>query len=309
MKQCLSCGEKVFGKRPMHPRCIKKVFNTRAVPMLILYPEDLPPQPLLPMSNISLSSLQPEIPIIHLRKDRRLRRSGRLPVYTLKLPLRMIKNLTQNQNLCMTIASRLNVPIPAQTLMSLDDENKGKFGLLIKHFDRDREGNKLRQKSLLEIMGKNNRHDTSLEEIGNKIKRISEVPGLAVQLFLEMVMFSFIIGHSDLHMEKFSVLYEDKKKNVRLAPMQDLLCTKLLYPVEPDFAIPMMGKTENLTGQDFKTFSQHLGIHPKAYNKIFLRFFEGKRGITRAIRHSFLEMDEQLKFSELVNERFKRLMT
>jgi serine/threonine-protein kinase HipA len=189
------------------------------------------------------------------------------------------------------------------TLITLSDNTTA---YLIRRCGREKD-QKLLCKTFSQILGKEDKHDGTLEEIGEKIKRISEIPGLDVQLFFEMVLLSFILGHGDLHLDKFSVFY-DEKKIVRLAPLEDMASTKLFRPDEPDFAMPMMGKTNDITGSDFQEFARHLKIYPKSYDKMFLRFFKGKRLIGRRIKHSALEMDEKLTLSDIVNERFKRLL-
>jgi hypothetical protein len=72
--------------------------------------------------------------------------------------------------------------------------------------------------------------------------------------------------------------------------------------------MPMLGKTNDISGKDFQEFARFLKIYPKSYDKMFMRFFKGKRLIGRRIKNSNLDIDKKLALSDIVNERFKRLL-
>lgn len=304
MIRCLSCGEKLYGDAVMHLPCNKRVYDTEYVPDLDVSLDGIPMEPDRSMEKFSVSNVQTSVPLIFQRRQKKLElgTAGKYD-FMLKLPVFTIPTLTQNQNLCMTIAGRLGVPVPAHSLIPLGPKD---HAFIVKRYDTI-EGQIKRVKTFDRILEKEDIHSGSLEEIGEKILRTSEIPGLDVQFFFEMVLLSFLIGHSDLHFKKFAVLYDDTRE-VRLAPLEDLVSTKMFHPDEEDFAIPMMGKTDNITGSDFKAFSGHLRIPAKSYERIFLRYFKGKRLIGNRLKHSVLETDDRIKFSDITNDRFKRLL-
>jgi len=57
--------------------------------------------------------------------------------------------------------------------------------------------------------------------IGNKLRQISAVPGLDVQLFFERVVFNFLIGNGDGHFKNYSVSYH-RQREIRLSPAYDI---------------------------------------------------------------------------------------
>lgn len=304
MKRCLSCGEKLYGDAVMHLPCNKRVYDSEYVPELDISLDDIPMEPDRSAEKFSVSNVQTTVPLVFRRRAKKLELGNAKEYdYLLKLPVFTIPTLTQNQNLCMTIASRLGVPVPVHSLIPL---GTGAHACIVKRYDMVY-GEKKRVKTFDRILEKENIHAGSLEEIGEKIRRTSEIPGLDVQLFFEMVLLSFLIGHSDLHFKKFAVLYDDTRE-VRLAPMEDLVSTKMFRPDEEDFNIPMMGKTAGITGSDLKAFSAHLKIPAKSYDRIFIRFFKGKRVIGNRLKHSVLETDDRIAFSDITNDRFKRLL-
>ena len=305
MKQCLRCGEKIYGTTLLHPPCAKMVFGVNYLPVVDLEPDEIPvPQP-LENGRQSISFVQPEIHLTFNRYFKEMEKKGRKPGYIFKPAVEGIPRVPELQNLALGIAARLGIAVPRHSLIRLKDGST--TGLILKRFDRIK-GEKIRTKTFTRLLNKEHIHDGSLEDIGAKIWKISQIPGLDVQLFFEMILLSFLIGHSDLHFDKFSILY-DEKRNVRLAPMKDLVSTKLLFPNEDDFALPMLGKTDNITGDDLAAFARHLDIPQKAYDKMVLRFFDGKRSIGRLIKHSILDMNDKIKFEDIVNDRFKRLLT
>ncbi len=283
---------------------MRRVFAVEYFPALQLDSDELPVSPAKPTDDwFSVSQLQPLLQVTFNRKEKFLEKKGRKPDYTLRMPLDFLPTLTSNQNLCMTIASRLGVLIPPHCLIPLETNG---YACISQRFDRVDE-EKLTRKSFDRILDRSDCYAGTVEEIGEKIRKTSEIPGLDVQLFFEMILLSFIIGHNDLHLKKFSVLYCNKR-HVRLAPLEDIASTKLLFPEEEDFALPMMGKTNNITGEDFANLAGHLKIPAKSYERLFLRFYKGKRLISRVIKHSALEMSEKITFSDMIDFRFRKLM-
>ncbi|MCP4219037.1 MAG: type II toxin-antitoxin system HipA family toxin [bacterium] len=304
MKQCLACGENVYGNTQLHPPCAKKIFGVEYLPGLRLDPEDMPPIPPFPTGRFSLAKVQATLSLTFNRKERVLEKKGRKPGFLLKFPVNLVKDITRNQVLSVQIAHRLGVAIPRHTLMPMAD---GSTACLARTFDRV-DGHKIRNKDFARILDKIDPYDGSLEEVGEKIKRVSEIPGLDVQHFFEVLLLSFIIGNSDVSFSKFYVFY-DERRHVRFGPLQDIVSTKLFQPDEEDFLLPMNGKTSGITGEDFLQFSRSLKIPPKAYDKMFLRFFSGKRFVGRLINYSHLEMPDRIEFQDIVNDRFTRLMS
>ena len=303
MNKCLSCGEKLYGNVSMHQPCAKRVFDMDEIPILEISLDDIEMNPRKAMDKFSVSNVQTTVPLVFQRKERKLVTESKEYDYLLKLPVFTIPNLPQNQNLCLTIAERLEVPVPPHSLIPLPNNTPA---CIVKRYDSI-DGQKCRVRTFDDILEKETIHSGSLEEIGEKIRKTSEVPGLDVQFFFEMVLLSFLIGHSDLHFKKFSLLI-DEQKEARLAPLEDLVSTKLFRSDEEDFNTPMVGKTNGITGSDFKEFSRILHIPQKSYERIFLRFFRGKRIIGNRIKNSVLETDEQIKFTDIINDRFARLL-
>lgn len=81
----------------------------------------------------------------------------------------------------------------------------------------------------------------SYEQIAKTIKKYSAVPQLDLVNFWEVVVFSWIVGNSDMHLKNFS-LY-DTGMGYSLTPAYDLLSTVIVMPEDTEeLALTLNGK-------------------------------------------------------------------
>jgi serine/threonine-protein kinase HipA len=312
MKRCQICGKEITrGKNPKyHPICIKRTFGAGYVPDIAVSMEDIPKNFKKIEDKFSLDHIQPRFPLRLNRKEKHLE-----PVepslldpeaengdFILKPQVRSFSHLPEIEKICMTSASLYGIDTSHHCLVRLED---GATAYLVRRFDRQN-GAALPQKTIRELLSREKRYMGDLLDVGKKIRGLSEFPGLGVQYFFERVMFAFIVGHNALHLDSFTMLY-DEDGRPRLAPVSDFISCKLVLPNCDDFAMPMNNKTNAVRGHDFREFAKLLRIPDKAYSKMFLRFYKRKRVIGRLIKESRLTTEEKIKFSDIVNERFKRL--
>ena len=227
--------------------------------------------------------------------------------FMLKPEITTFPGLPQIEKICMTAASVMGIDTPPHSLMTAGGTTTA-FVSRHPQAPQKPKDPPMTYKSIREILGREHKYTGDMSDIGLKIRALSEFPGLDVQLFFETVLFSFIIGHNDLHLESFAIQIDEQGVR-RLAPVWDIVSARFYMPEIDDFAMPMIGKTIGIKGKDFMNFSQYLKIHEKAYARLFLRFYKGKRVIGRLIKESALSTEEKIKFSDIVNERYKRLFS
>jgi hypothetical protein len=204
----------------------------------------------------------------------------------------------------MTAAHLLGISVPFHSLVTLQDDS---VAFLERRFPY-KKPIPVKNESLQQVLGRSSKYSGDLVDIGRKIWQLSEFPGLDVQLFFEMVLYYFIIGHTDFHLKSF-FLQTDENGAVRLGAAGGMLSDTFYLNNNDDFAMAMNDKINGLQGNDFLRLAMQIKIHEKAYSKIFLRFFKGKRVIGRLIKESSLSTEEKIKFADIVNERFKRLFS
>ena len=273
----------------MDSKFLKEMFGTNQLPRISLALQDIPLKAQDMAGKMSISGVQPKL---SLKLDKKL---GELVVaptggtYIFKPQISAFPHIPENENCCMDIAGALAIHVPPHCLLALKD---GTFAYIVKRFDR-RGGKKIHQEDFYQILEKTDKYLGSLEQIGKKLKEVSAVPGLDVQLFFERVVLSFLLGNGDAHFKNFSISYQDE--GVRLSPAYDIVSSKLVIPKEEDSALTINGKKNNLTHHDFATLAESLKIPQKVrYEK-----FSGKAAfIKQLIQESRLPQDFKRNLSK-----------
>ncbi|MFC1566279.1 type II toxin-antitoxin system HipA family toxin [bacterium] len=289
MDLCFFCGQGLNNEKHMHKKCTKKLFTTNYIPKLNLTLKDVVFDAQKMAGKLSISGVQPKLSIKLNKSEKELEPVAESGEYILKPQTESFPNLPQNENLCMTIASCLGIDTAMQTLVKLQDNS---WAYVVKRFDRNKE-NRIHQEDFFQILEKEDKYRGSVEEIGSKLKKISDVPGLDVQLFYERVLFNFIIGNGDAHFKNFSITYHSDGA-VRLSKAYDIVSSKLVIPNEEDMALSLNGKKNKITGRDFQKFAEYLEIPKKVV----------KGNLIDSSILSNLEKETLLK---IVADRFKRL--
>lgn len=283
----------------MNPKLLKEMFNARQVPALALSLQEIPLKAQEMVGKMSISGVQPKL---SLKLDKARAELVVAPTegeYILKPQIPQFPHTPENENCCMDIAGALSIEVPAHCLLPLKD---GSLAYVVKRFDRAGK-EKIHQENFYQILEKTDKYLGSLEQIGKKLKEISAVPGLDVQLFFERVVFNFLIGNGDGHFKNYSISYH-QQKGIRLSPAYDIVCSKLVIPNEEDSALTLNGKKNNLARHDFDGFAETLGIPQKVRYEKFIR--QTKR-IKEFIFAGSLPNDFKKKFVEVVLSRYDRL--
>ncbi|MBF0388086.1 MAG: HipA domain-containing protein [Candidatus Omnitrophica bacterium] len=254
------------------------------------------------VGKMSISGVQPKLSVRLADKNNRprLEVAGEGGKYILKPQVQAFANLPENEELCMTVAGDLGIAVPAHCLVHLQDKS---LAYVVKRFDREGR-RKIHQEDFAQILGKQNKYDGSVEEIGRKLKAVSEVPGLDVQLFFERVVFNFLIGNGDAHVKNYSVIYNEEGL-VRLAPAYDLVCSRIVIPEEADeSALTIQGKKSRIKRQDMDLLAEFLGIPERIR---FAKFAGQKELFSSRVGESLLPKVLAKDFDKLLHERFQRL--
>ena len=277
---------------------IKTMFHLDTAPTIPLSLTDIPLQAQAMVGKMSISGVQPKL---SLRLDKA--KKELIPVaaggeYILKPQIQQFPHIPENETCCMDIAAALDIEVPPHCLLPLND---GTLAYVVKRFDRVG-AKKIHQENFYQILEKRDKYAGSLEEIGRKLKEISAVPGLDVQLFFERVVLDFLIGNGDGHFQNYSISYRDD--GVRLAPAYDLVSTKLVIPREEDSALTLNGKRNKLTRGDFDAFADALGIPVRVRYEKFIGALGRIRPLVDA---SSLPPKFRAQFIEIVQSRSQRL--
>ncbi len=279
-------------------KSVRAMFNLDVEPTIPLSLMDIPLRAQAMVGKMSISGVQPKLSLQLNKAQAELVPVAEGGEYILKPQIQHYPYVPENESCCMDIAMELEIEVPPHCLLPLKD---GTLAYVVKRFDRVGK-EKIHQENFYQILEKKDKYAGSLEEIGKKLKEVSAVPGLDVQLFFERVVLNFLIGNGDAHFQNYSMTY--KSEGVRLAPAYDLVCTKLVIPSEEDSALTLHGKRNNLTRNDVDAFADNLEIPEKVrYQK-----FVGKLSrMKQLIEASRLPADFRGTFTEIVDSRYQRL--
>jgi serine/threonine-protein kinase HipA len=151
------------------------------------------------------------------------------------------------------------------------------------------------------------KYKSSYEQIAKAIRKYSAAPGLDLTKFWTIVMFSWVVGNSDMHLKNFS-LYAPNETDYILTPAYDLLNTLLVIPEDAEeLALTLNGKKSRLTRHDFELAMLSSGLNEKVISNIFNRFKRITSQWESCIRSSFLPQHLQDTYWSLIQQRIALL--
>ena len=125
------------------------------------------------------------------------------------------------------------------------------------------------------------------------------------EIFIRLV-FSFVVGNSDMHLKNFSLI-ENNGKYV-LSKAYDLLPVNIILPEDKEeFALTLNGKKTNIRKKDFVIFAKECGISEIAARKMIQKIVSLKPVYINMVNESYIPQDEKQSFINLINDRCKVL--
>jgi serine/threonine-protein kinase HipA len=203
--------------------------------------------------------------------------------HILKVPSGDHPGLVENEWATMELARRIGLPVSAVAMVELPPESAyRKRSLLVERYDipartlLERGGTDLQLPlqedacSLL-LLRREDKHSASLERIAEALLDAGVDPaGMrgGMRDFLQLVLFSWIVGNGDLHAKNVSVLRRFRAglpgeppvlEGVELAPFYDLVNTRLHIPND-EFALPVSGRRANIRLKHFEALASRWGM-------------------------------------------------
>ncbi len=313
MNKCLCCG-KILKKDEVngwHVSCIKKYFGVKHFPVVSLDKDAI--------ERIALSNVQSGLTIpgvqkklsLHLSvfgKDARLTLVDYPTSYILKPPVDEYECLPELEQLSMAMADYLSISTVPHALIKVDDE----FAYISKRIDRIIDGETISKLAMedfcqLDLRNTIDKYKGSYERCVKIIKRYSSRPGLDLSELFMRVVFSYIIGNSDMHLKNLSMI-ETKcgSGTYILSPAYDLLAVQVvLIEDDEEFALSLNGKKKNITMNDFYDFASTCGISKIASEKMIHKIVSSKDKLIDLVNESFISEKMKKRFNGLIISRCK----
>ncbi len=143
----------------------------------------------------------------------------------------------------------------------------------------------------------------SYEQCAKVVDRYSDRSPLDLATLFYQILFSFVIGNSDMHLKNFS-LYSPDSKQIVLAPAYDMLPVSLIVDGQDEMALTLLGKRSNLKGSDFLKLATNFSLSPKVAPRLIKRLLSLEETFVEYINRSFIGEEEKRALKSLIKKRF-----
>lgn len=308
---CLCCGKPLKADNPSgwHRKCIKDFFGTGVVPKIDISDKTLE---LIVSENVSKGLTVPGVQkklSLHLfskSKKPRLTIIDYPTGYILKPQVSDFRCLPEAEQLVMCMADECGISTVPHALIS----DRGSYAYITKRVDRVIDGNYISRLAMedfcqLDLRLTQDKYKGSYERCAKIVERYSSRTMLDMaELFMRLV-FSFIIGNSDMHLKNFSLVEKsDGSNEYVLSPAYDLLPVNIIMPEDKEeFALTLNGKKNNIRRKDFLAFADSCGISRNAAEKMICEMKSNKQRLIDMCRDSLLPEDMKESFAALIEVR------
>ncbi|HHX03010.1 MAG TPA: HipA domain-containing protein [Tissierellia bacterium] len=321
---CLYCGEPLEDSQrdaaEWHPRCIRVFFGTHDMPQLHITPEQI--QKLVEKAihmGATVAGVQKKLSL-HLSTQEgseRLTLKDHPFGYILKPQTKEFQALPEAEDLSMRMAKATGIQTVLHGLIRVNDESAS-LAYITKRADREiKESHghyhikKYAMEDFCQLSDRltQYKYRGSYEQCAKIIWRYSSTSGLDLSELFFRVVFSFVIGNSDMHLKNLSLIETSPASRVfTLSPAYDLLPVNVVLPEDQDeMALTLNGKKSNISRRDFLRFAANAKIQEKTALNLLEKVISMKDEYLQMTAKSLLpeHMKEALKM--LVLERIRRL--
>ena len=309
---CLCCGKPLRTEDThsgWHKSCIRRFFGTSELPELSI--DEATFEALATESTnkgYTVPGVQKKLSI-HLFSEGRTPRLTLVNYptgYILKPQVPEFEALPQAEHLVMCMADAMGIAtVPHALIMGT-----GGPAYITKRVDRIFAKNKMQMLAMedfcqLDLRLTQDKYKGSYERCAKVIARYSSRKGLDMaELYLRLV-FSFLVGNSDMHLKNFSLIEtEEGSGEYVLSPAYDLLPVNVIMPEDKEqFALAMNGKKTNLRRKDFLVFAEECGMARSAAEKMIAMLVSRKEKLLAMSRDSLLPEHLKEQLACLIEER------
>jgi len=312
MKRCLICGKTLAEKeKTYHARCMKKLFRSTRIPVFNYSQDDLNELAKSSiMKRISVPGVQPKLSL-HLEKgdtsgNRRLTLVGLEGDYILKPQTPQWPNLPEAEHFTMLFARLCKIDTAEFGLIAL---KSGEHAYITRRMDRSKNG-MLHMEDFCQLTNKltSQKYNGSMEQVGKALRQYSSAPGLDAVRLLELTLFCYLTGNSDMHLKNFSLM-RLKNGNFELTPAYDLVPVKIVLQADnEELALTMCGKKSKFKFSDFAGFANRLGLTEVQFERTIDNLLHlSEKNLSEALKRSFLPEKMQTDLQKLFTERLARI--
>ena len=316
--RCLCCGKIIKNPNKQeilsswHDHCIKSFFQTITFPIIDLDDHIL--------NEIANSSVNKRLTVPGVQKKISLHLSdepqSRLTIvdyptgYILKPVSHDDHHLPELEYLSMQLADCCHIPTVPYALLKVNNT----YAYITKRIDRKikKTIQKYAMEDFCQLSNRltEDKYKGSYEQCAKIIINYSSRMGIDMtDLFLRLV-FSFLIGNSDMHLKNFSLIETaPSNRHFILSPAYDLLPVNMILPEDLDeMALTLNGKKRNLKRGDFIKLAKNINISKKVAQNLIDLMLSYIPNMNELIDLSYLDDNEKASYKALILQRSFKLM-
>lgn len=319
--KCLCCGKEFTPKASIeevecgwHKKCVKAFFGSTKLPTLDISEETL--KKLAEESTnkgFTVPGVQKKLSL-HLTEGS----SPRLTLvnyptgYILKPQTEEYETLPEAEYLVMQMAKQVGIKTVPFALIKMN--SKGELAYITKRIDRVQVDGKMQMLAMedfcqLEERLTEDKYKGSYERCAKVIKKYSSMAIFDLtELYLRLV-FSFVIGNSDMHLKNFSMIEKaEGSGEYVLSSAYDLLPVNAIMPEdEEEFALTMCKKKRKIRRKDFLTFAEEIGVGSVTAEKLLTKVIKEKETLLAMCEESYLAEETKERLKEIISTRINVL--
>lgn len=312
---CCCCGKplKSHAISGWHQACVKRFFGTNVIPQIDIDEKTLEE---IARENTSKGITVPGVQkklSLHLHLDNNTPRLTLVDYptgYILKPQVAEFECLPESEQLVMTMADMTGISTVPHALIKCGDT----FAYITKRVDRiiDKKGvHMLAMEDFcqLDLRLTQDKYKGSYERCAKVIEKYSSQSKMDLtELFMRLV-FSFVVGNSDMHLKNFSLIETHETSGVYvLSPAYDLLPVNVIMPEDTEeLALALNGKKTRICKKDFFVFAEECEITKVSAEKMIAKIISLKPIYMALCDDSFLSDRLKKQFAELIEKRCKIL--
>jgi serine/threonine-protein kinase HipA len=206
--------------------------------------------------------------------------AGSPSTHIIKVATRDFPNLPANEAFCMRLAAALGLQTAKIDLRQAGDIRY----LLVERYDRRVEQGRvveLHQEDMCQALGypparKYEFDPDTGEKVGPGITecvailRRTRVPAVDIERFLTALVFNNLIGNADAHAKNFSLLHHPPGTAPSLAPLYDLVSTRIYPRLDANFAMRLGGVSDPtaMTRAAWESLASEAQVSPRLVRRV-----------------------------------------
>ena len=313
---CLCCGKPltlVEEATGWHKRCIKRFFGTTVLPEIEMDNQVLEHLALESTNKgYTVPGVQKKLSLHLFSEDGhpRLTLVNYPTGYILKPQVSDYRALPEAEHLVMSMADVSGITTVPHALIC----GETGYAYITRRVDRVISKKSMEMLAMedfcqLDLRLTQDKYKGSYERCAKVLKRYSSRCGLDMTELFMRIVFSFLVGNSDMHLKNFSLIESTAGSGIyHLSPAYDLLPVNVILPEDTEeFALAMHGKKTNLRKNDFLAFAEECELTRESAEKMIKRLLTLQPMYVTMCRESLLPDDLKNDLAELIKQRCERL--